>query len=68
MGAPAPSHRGALATPARARVAVVIPTLNEEEPIGDVIRPIPDGVVDEVIVADSASGGAPIDAPGATSS
>jgi glycosyltransferase involved in cell wall biosynthesis len=39
----------------RPRVAVVIPTLNEEEPIGQVIRAIPRTVVDEVIVVDSGS-------------
>ena len=39
----------------RPRVAVVIPTLNEEEPIGQVIRAIPSAVVDEVIVVDSGS-------------
>jgi glycosyltransferase involved in cell wall biosynthesis len=45
----------AFATRARPRVALVIPTLNEEEPIGAVIRAIPRDVVDEVIVVDSAS-------------
>jgi glycosyltransferase involved in cell wall biosynthesis len=39
----------------RARVAVVIPTLNEGEPIGEVVRAVPRDVVDEVIVADSGS-------------
>jgi len=39
----------------RPRVAVVIPTLNEEEPIGEVIRAIPRDAVDEVIVVDSGS-------------
>lgn len=39
----------------RPRVAVVIPTLNEEGPIGEVIRAIPCDSVDEVIVADSGS-------------
>jgi glycosyltransferase involved in cell wall biosynthesis len=42
------------ATP-RPRVAVVIPTLNEEEPIGEVVRAVPRDVVDEIIVADSGS-------------
>ena len=41
--------------PPRARVAVVIPTLNEEEAISGVIAAIPHGVVDQVIVADSGS-------------
>ncbi len=39
----------------RPRVAVVIPTLNEEVPIGEVVRAIPRDVVDEIIVADSGS-------------
>ncbi|MGH7126517.1 MAG: glycosyltransferase family 2 protein [Stellaceae bacterium] len=40
---------------ARPRVAVLIPTLNEEEPIGEVVRAVPRDVVDEIIVADSGS-------------
>jgi glycosyltransferase involved in cell wall biosynthesis len=40
---------------ARPRVAVVIPTLNEEAPIGAVVGAIPRNAVDEVIVADSGS-------------
>jgi glycosyltransferase involved in cell wall biosynthesis len=43
------------ASPGRSRVALVIPTLNEEEPIGNVIRAVPRDVVDEVIVVDSNS-------------
>lgn len=39
----------------RPRVAVVIPTLNEEEPIAQVIRAIPRALVDQVIVVDSGS-------------
>ena len=39
----------------RPRVAVVIPTLNEEEPIGEVIRAVPRDAVDEVIVVDGNS-------------
>jgi len=39
----------------RPRVAVVIPTLNEEEPIGEVVRAVPRAVVDEIVVADSGS-------------
>ena len=42
-------------TPERARVAMVIPTLNEEDPIGQVIRAIPRDTVDEIIVVDSNS-------------
>jgi len=41
--------------PDRPRVALVIPTLNEEEPITEVIRAVPRDVVDEIIVADSGS-------------
>jgi glycosyltransferase involved in cell wall biosynthesis len=40
---------------ARPRVAVVIPTLNEEAAIAGVIGAIPTGVVDHIIVADSGS-------------
>src|SRR5579872_6963499 len=36
-------------------VAVVIPTLNEAEAIGTVIRELPRGLVRQVIVADSGS-------------
>jgi glycosyltransferase involved in cell wall biosynthesis len=43
------------AAPARPRVAVVIPTLNEEEAIPIVLAAIPTGVADAVIVADSGS-------------
>jgi glycosyltransferase involved in cell wall biosynthesis len=39
----------------RPRVALVIPTLNEEEAIGEVVRAVPRDAVDEVIVADSGS-------------
>jgi glycosyltransferase involved in cell wall biosynthesis len=38
-----------------ARVSVVIPALNEEEPIGDVVRAIPRGIVHEVLVVDNGS-------------
>ena len=38
-----------------ARVSVVIPALNEEEPIGDVVRAIPRGSVDEILVVDNGS-------------
>jgi glycosyltransferase involved in cell wall biosynthesis len=55
MPAARQGHTDAFVTPARPRVAVVIPTLNEEEPIGEVIRAIPRDAVDEVIVVDSAS-------------
>jgi glycosyltransferase involved in cell wall biosynthesis len=40
---------------ARPRVALVIPTLNEEEAIGGVLAAVPRDVVDEIIVADSGS-------------
>ncbi len=55
MAAPAQAHPEARALPARPRVAVVIPTLNEEEPIGAVIRAVPRDAVDEIIVVDSGS-------------
>lgn len=48
-------HAAALAAPGRPRVAVVIPALNEEEPIAEVIRAVPRDAVDEVIVVDSGS-------------
>jgi glycosyltransferase involved in cell wall biosynthesis len=41
--------------PARPRVALVIPTLDEEEAIGAVIGAVPRDVIDDVIVADSGS-------------
>ena len=40
---------------ARPRIAVVIPTLNEEEAIGGVVAAVPREAVDEVIVVDSGS-------------
>lgn len=39
----------------RPRIAVVIPTLNEEAPIGAVVAAVPRDAVDEIIVADSGS-------------
>jgi glycosyltransferase involved in cell wall biosynthesis len=39
----------------RPHISVVIPALNEEEPIGDVVRAIPDDLVDEVVVVDNGS-------------
>jgi glycosyltransferase involved in cell wall biosynthesis len=45
----------AVAPQSRPRIAVVIPTLNEEEPIAAVIRAVPRDAVDEVIVVDSGS-------------
>ena len=48
-------HTELQAPQGRPRVAVVIPTLNEEEPIAEVIRSVPRHAVDEVIVADSGS-------------
>src|SRR5262249_51079201 len=41
--------------PQRPRIAVVIPTLNEEEPISAVVGAVPRDAVDEIIVADSGS-------------
>jgi len=43
------------ARPPRPRIALVIPTLNEEEPIGEVLRAVPRDIVDDIIVADSGS-------------
>jgi glycosyltransferase involved in cell wall biosynthesis len=51
----AQTHADLLAPRGRPRVAVVIPTLNEEEPITEVIRAVPRDAVDEIIVADSGS-------------
>jgi len=39
----------------RTRICVVIPALNEEEPIGGVVRAIPPEIADEVIVVDNGS-------------
>ena len=39
----------------RPRVALVIPTLNEEEAIGEVVAAVPREAVDDIIVADSSS-------------
>jgi len=55
MAAAEQAHTAGLAPPGRARVALVIPTLNEEAPITAVIRAIPRDAVDEVIVVDSSS-------------
>jgi glycosyltransferase involved in cell wall biosynthesis len=55
MAAAASDYPGVFAIRGRPRVAVVIPTLNEEEPIQEVLRAIPRDAVDEVIVADSGS-------------
>ena len=55
MGAPQPSRDALPALPARPRVAVVIPTLNEAEPIAAVIAAIPRAAVDEIIIVDSGS-------------
>jgi glycosyltransferase involved in cell wall biosynthesis len=55
MTAPERAHTDNCAQPVRPRVAVVIPALDEEEPIAEVIRAIPRDAVDEVIVVDSGS-------------
>jgi glycosyltransferase involved in cell wall biosynthesis len=44
-----------LVTMARPRVALIIPTLNEEDAIGGVLAAVPRDVVEQVIVADSGS-------------
>jgi glycosyltransferase involved in cell wall biosynthesis len=41
--------------PARPRLAVVIPTLNEEEAIGGVLAAIPPGIAEQITVVDSGS-------------
>jgi glycosyltransferase involved in cell wall biosynthesis len=41
------------------KVSLVIPTLNEEEAIGNVLRNIPHDTVDEILVADSSSDATP---------
>src|SRR5215468_3459336 len=55
MASAAQPHVEVPVPPGRPRVALVIPTLNEEEPITEVIRAVPRDVVDEIIVADSGS-------------
>jgi len=40
---------------ARPRVALIIPTLDEEEAIGGVLAAVPRDLVEQVIVADSGS-------------
>ncbi len=37
------------------RVSVIIPALDEEEPIGDVVRGVPTGIAEEVLVVDNGS-------------
>lgn len=51
---PAP-RAAAKAEPRHPRIALVIPTLDEEEAIAEVIRAVPHDVVDDIIVADSGS-------------
>lgn len=55
MAASGQMQSDAAVTSCRLRVVLVIPTLNEEEPIGEVIRAVPRDAVDEVIVVDSGS-------------
>ena len=55
MAAPLQASVDAPAPSGRPRVALVIPTLNEQEPIAEVIQAVPRDAVDEVIVADSGS-------------
>ncbi len=56
--------RGAPGTAAADRIVVVIPTLNEEQSIGDVVRRIPRHVVSRIIVADGGSTMPPRRGPG----
>ena len=39
----------------KTRVSVVIPALNEEAPIADVVRAVPRAIADEIIVVDNGS-------------
>ena len=49
------NDRGATRETAADRIAVVIPTLNEEQSIADVVRSIPRAVASRIIVADGGS-------------
>lgn len=56
MAAPEPELRTKpMAGTRHPRVALIIPTLNEEAAIGEVVRAVPRHVVDDVIVVDSGS-------------
>src|SRR5262249_5920354 len=55
MGAAPESNHGGLREAAAGRVVVVIPTLDEEQSIADVVRGIPRAIVSRVIVADGGS-------------
>jgi len=55
MASAAQTHADLPAPRDRPRVALVIPTLNEEEPIAEVIQAVPRDAVDDIIVADSGS-------------
>src|SRR4051812_1607416 len=55
MDAALRNDRTAAHASAADRVAVIIPTLDEEQAIGDVVRRIPRSLVDRVIVADGGS-------------
>jgi glycosyltransferase involved in cell wall biosynthesis len=50
-----PLDGAARSSAGRARIGLVIPTLNEEEAIAQVLAAVPRGLVDEIIVADSGS-------------
>jgi len=52
---PEDSHEAAAGKGHKPWVSVVIPALNEEEPIADVVRAIPRNIIDEVIVVDNGS-------------
>src|SRR5262249_61075826 len=58
MGAAPGSDHGGVREAAAGRVVVVIPTLDEEQSIADVVRGIPRAIVSRVIVADGGSGDA----------
>ena len=45
----------AASPPVRPRVALIVPTLNEEEAIGPTLAAVPPGAVDQIVVADGGS-------------
>jgi glycosyltransferase involved in cell wall biosynthesis len=55
LGHPAGGASEVGARNCRPRISVVIPALDEEGPIGDVVRAVPGDLVDEVIVVDNGS-------------
>src|SRR6266567_348713 len=60
MGAAPGSDHGAVREAAAGRIVVVIPTLDEEQSIAEVVRSIPRAIVSRVIVADGGSSDATV--------